>query len=77
MIDVTATMFPSTVRNERSLFDQIAWRAIVADSRKKFIVVLGAAVARGACSTFTAAPSASVRTELNGPTTTAVAVLQA
>src|SRR5687768_4806915 len=27
MIEVTATMFPSTVRNERSLFDQIAWSA--------------------------------------------------
>ena len=34
MIEVTATMLPSTVRNERSLFAQIACSAIVADSRK-------------------------------------------
>src|SRR5688500_12330179 len=33
MIDVTATMFPSTVRNDRSLFDQIASRAMPAASR--------------------------------------------
>src|SRR6187397_2304050 len=32
-IDVTATTFPSTVRSERSLFAQIAWRAIRAESR--------------------------------------------
>ena len=33
MIDVTATMFPSTVRNDRSLFDQIAPSAMPAASR--------------------------------------------
>ena len=32
MIEVTATMLPSTVRNDRSLFDQIAWRAMLAAS---------------------------------------------
>ena len=32
MIDVTATMLPSTVRNDRSLFDQIAPSAITAAS---------------------------------------------
>ena len=31
MIDVTATMLPRTVRNERSLFAQIDWSAIAAD----------------------------------------------
>src|SRR5262252_7589696 len=34
MIDVTATMLPSTVMNDRSLADQIASRAISADSAK-------------------------------------------
>jgi hypothetical protein len=33
MIDVTATMFPRTVRNDRSLFDQIAPSAMTAASR--------------------------------------------
>src|SRR4051812_17805659 len=33
MIEVTATMLPSTVMNERSLADQIALSAIAADSR--------------------------------------------
>jgi hypothetical protein len=32
MIDVTATMFPRTVRNDRSLFAQIAPSAIIAAS---------------------------------------------
>ena len=32
IIDVTATMFPSTVMNDRSLLDQIASSAINADS---------------------------------------------
>ena len=32
MIDVTATMFPSTVRNDRSLFDQMAASARPNDS---------------------------------------------
>ena len=34
MIDVTATMLPSTVMNDRSLLDQIACSAIVAASRR-------------------------------------------
>ena len=34
MIEVTATMLPSTVMNERSLLPQIACSAIVADSKK-------------------------------------------
>src|SRR4051794_25049891 len=34
MIDVTATMLPSTVMNDRSLADQIASSAISADSAK-------------------------------------------
>jgi hypothetical protein len=33
MIDVTATMLPSTVMNDRSLADQMALRAIATDSR--------------------------------------------
>ena len=33
MIEVTATMFPSTVRNDRSLFAQIAPSAMNAASR--------------------------------------------
>src|SRR5215510_16295415 len=37
MIDVTATMLPSTVMNDRSLADQIASRAIAADSKILFI----------------------------------------
>src|SRR4051794_27854104 len=37
MIDVTATMFPSTVRNERSLFVQIALSAIPTASRNWFM----------------------------------------
>ena len=32
MIDVTATMLPSTVRNDRSLLDQIACKAMLAAS---------------------------------------------
>src|SRR4029450_11910457 len=36
MMDVTATMFPSTVRNDRSLYSQIARSAMVADSRNWF-----------------------------------------
>src|SRR4029077_8564692 len=37
MIDVTATMLPSTVIKDRSLADQIASRAISADSKILFI----------------------------------------
>src|SRR5690349_10964712 len=37
MIEVTATMLPSTVINDRSLDDQIAERAMPADSRSLFI----------------------------------------
>src|SRR4051794_19276799 len=37
MIDVTATMFPSTVRKERSLFVQIALSAIPTASRNWFM----------------------------------------
>src|SRR5438105_13403849 len=37
MIDVTATMFPSTVMNDRSLAVQIASRAMRADSQNLFI----------------------------------------
>jgi len=32
MIEVTATMFPSTVRNDRSLYSQIARSAMPTDS---------------------------------------------
>src|SRR5215510_16494197 len=38
MIDVTATMLPSTVMNDRSLEDQIASSAMSADSMNLFIV---------------------------------------
>src|SRR5258708_7582772 len=37
MIEVTATMLPSTVMNDRSLADQIASSAINADSKNLFI----------------------------------------
>src|SRR2546421_12871234 len=37
MIDVTATMFPSTVMNDRSLAVQIASSAMRADSQNLFI----------------------------------------
>src|SRR5215510_11536278 len=37
MIDVTATMLPSTVMNDRSLEDQIASRAMSADSMNLFM----------------------------------------
>src|SRR4051794_12974735 len=37
MMDVTATMLPSTVMNDRSLADQMAASAIFADSRMVFI----------------------------------------
>src|ERR1700687_1313879 len=37
MIEVTATMLPSTVMNDRSLAAQIALSAIAADSRKLFM----------------------------------------
>src|SRR5262245_10822797 len=37
MIDVTATMLPSTVMNDRSLAPQIASSAIPADSRSLFM----------------------------------------
>ena len=32
-IEVTATMLPSTVMNERSLFAQIAWSAMTTESK--------------------------------------------
>ena len=38
MIDVTATMLPRTVRNERSLLLQMAWSAMSAASRNWFKV---------------------------------------
>src|SRR5438105_4435788 len=38
MIDVTATMFPSTVMNDRSLDVQIASSAIIAARKNLFIV---------------------------------------
>src|SRR4051812_17968087 len=38
MIDVTATMFPSTVRNDRSLFVQMAFSAMPAASKNWFMV---------------------------------------
>src|SRR3954466_8596031 len=41
MIDVTATMLPSTVMNDRSLADQIASSAISADSAKLRIARAG------------------------------------
>ena len=37
MIEVTATILPRTVMNERSLLAQIAWSAMVADSMKYVI----------------------------------------
>src|SRR5882757_3376129 len=37
MIEVTATMLPRTVMNDRSLADQIASSAIIADSKILFI----------------------------------------
>ncbi len=37
MIEVTATMFPRTVRNDRSLFAQIAASAILIDSKSWYI----------------------------------------
>src|SRR5476649_244211 len=37
MIEVTATMLPSTVMNDRSLADQIASSAIIADSKILFM----------------------------------------
>src|ERR1700722_15032884 len=37
MIDVTATMLPSTVITDRSLADQIALSAMTAESRNRFI----------------------------------------
>src|SRR5262245_48347753 len=40
MIEVTATMFPSTVMNDRSLAPQIASSAIPADSRSLFMCSL-------------------------------------
>src|SRR5262245_28580354 len=40
MIDVTATMLPSTVINDRSLADQIASSAMPADSRNLFTTLL-------------------------------------
>src|SRR5512140_1900134 len=47
MIDVTATMFPSTVRNDRSLFAQIAPSAMRAASRNWFTLRLGGCSALG------------------------------
>src|SRR5437588_10651054 len=38
MMEVTATMFPSTVRNDRSLYSQMAWRAMPAASRNCSII---------------------------------------
>ena len=64
MIDVTATMLPSTVINDRSLDDQIASSAIIADSKILFIFFFGL------LSTFTRSPSAMPRTELYGPVIT-------
>src|SRR5713226_9240247 len=37
MMDVTATMLPSTVMNDRSFDDQMASSAIIADSNSLFI----------------------------------------
>ena len=67
MIDVTATMLPSTVMNDRSLAAQIASSAISADSRNLFIELsyFGFVV-----STLTGSPSAMPRTELYGPVIT-------
>src|SRR5581483_8026321 len=41
MIDVTATMLPRTVMNDRSFADQIASNAIRADSQSLFIRLRG------------------------------------
>ena len=65
MIDVTATMLPSTVMNERSLDDQMASSAISAESRNLFTTYLAFLL-----STFTRSPSTMPRTELYGPVTT-------
>ena len=70
MIDVTATMLPSTVRNDRSLFAQIAPSAMLAASRNWFTACLGRRGRRRAVG-LTAAPSASSRTDANGPVMTA------
>src|ERR1043165_3277613 len=76
MIDVTATMLPSTVINDRSLAAQIAASAILADSNSLCMTGGAAALYRLALdgclllSTFTASPSAMLRTELYGPVTT-------
>ena len=73
MIEVTATMLPSTVMNDRSLRDQIASSAIATDSRIwSWIRILGE-LRRARCGrfvTFTVSPSAIWRTESNGPVTT-------
>src|SRR4051794_32360618 len=37
MIDVTATMLPRTVMNDRSFAAQMAWRAMPADSKRVFM----------------------------------------
>src|SRR5262245_46615446 len=44
MMDVTATMLPMTVRNERSLFDQIAWSAIPTASRNICMATVASAL---------------------------------
>src|SRR5262245_39083749 len=46
-IDVTATMLPSTVMNDRSLFAQMAWSAILTDS-KSFCTGVGRIFRSGA-----------------------------
>ena len=82
-IDVTATMLPSTVMNDRSLLAQMACSAI--DDRFEDLVhgigrrvrerpalrrQLRAASAMSAAAACTASPSASSRTEANGPVIT-------
>ena len=77
MIDVTATMLPSTIMNERILFTQMDESAMpigvedlcmscCADGYVVFLARLGAPVVP----IFTSSPSFRLRTLLNGPVMT-------
>src|SRR3954451_1277160 len=72
-IDVTATMLPSTVMNERSLFDQTAPSAMPIDSKIWFTsgyLRVTTVLRAGGSAIFTCSPSASSRTDANGPVIT-------
>ena len=84
MIDVTATMLPSTVRNDRSLLLQIALSAITGGFEElvhrssTFVFRPGVAAGRRPRRPSRAGRRrVSSRTELNGPMMTLVALLQA